>query len=509
MSLRKLRIFTAGAVFILFLLAFLGDGELSERLSDTLLWFQFTPSLLAFVRSPVHMAGMGFVFLILASFIFGRCYCSFFCPLGILQDIVNRIMGRAQKKYRAQKPYPLIRYGLLALTLISAILGSFALVNLLDPYSLFGRPAAHGFKALVLWTNNLAVDLFEYFDIYLLRVRKLHHVPLSILAVALGSLGMVLTFAFISGRAYCNTICPVGALLGLVSRFSLFGFAMDSQRCKACGSCEAVCKAGCIDSEKFIVDPSRCVSCFNCLDSCRKGALTYKPRLPAMQPGPWVPSKRVFLASTTAAGGTLLTMMSPFRLPAIQAAQRRRTPIMPPGSKSFDHFTQRCSGCHLCVSVCPTNVLTPAYLEYGVTGILQPRLDYLQGHCDFDCIACGQVCPTGAIGPLLLEQKRQTRIGTVKLNKERCIVHVKKKHCGACGEACPTHAIFPVEKGQVLFPEIEIDYCIGCGACEKACPTRPKAITVSSEPVHAMARKYVPPAPVDKPTDAQDKGFPF
>jgi len=508
-SLRKLRITTACAVFVLFLLAFLGDEQLCAYLSRILLRFQFTPSLMQFIQSPAHMAGLGFLLLMATSLVFGRFYCSFLCPLGILQDMVLRICRRSRKSPDVQKPYPLVRYGLLALTLGSAMLGSLALVNLLDPYSLFGRIAAHPFKAIVLMGNNLAVELLEHFDIYALRTRQLHHVPLSILTLTLGSLCIVLAFTFISGRAYCNTICPVGALLGLMGRMSLFRFDIDAEKCRSCRSCRAVCKAGCIDSNRHIIDLSRCVTCFNCLDSCRKGALTYRPRLPVIQSNRWVPSKRSFLISMAAVGGSLLATVSPLRPSALEAGRRPRRPVMPPGARRSAHFLQHCIGCHLCVSVCPTNVLTPAYLEYGLAGILQPRLDYLLGHCDFDCNACGQVCPTGAIVPLLLPQKQRTRIGTIHLNKEKCIVHVKKKHCGACGEACPTHAIFPVEKGQVLFPEIETDFCIGCGACENACPTRTKAITVTSEQVHSIARKYVPPDPGRLPEKPREKEFPF
>ncbi|MBU0767914.1 MAG: 4Fe-4S binding protein [Proteobacteria bacterium] len=509
MNLRKLRITISTTVFILFVLAFQGDEKISTALSDTLLYFQFTPSLLQFIHNPGHLLGLGFLLLFLASFIFGRFYCSFLCPLGILQDIFIRIFRGSRKRHFFQRPYHRVAYGLLVLTVVIAILGSFALVNLLDPYSLFGRIAAHPFKSLVLWINNMIVNVFEKFDIYALMVRKQHYIPFSILTVSIGSLGIVLAFSIISGRAYCNTICPVGTLLGIVSRFSLFRFVIDKKKCRSCRSCEGVCKAGCIDMDTLEIDPSRCVACFNCIDVCQKTALTYQTQLAIPSWGQWVPSKRSFLVGTAAVGGTFLSALFPIRLSPLEAMQRRQMPIMPPGSKSIAHFMQHCTACHLCVSVCPTHVMAPAYLAYGVCGIMQPKLDYLQGHCDFDCNACGQVCPTGAIAPLLLQKKKLTRIGTVSLNKAKCIVYVKKKHCGACGEACPTHAIFPVKKGLVLFPEIDIDYCIGCGACEHACPTRPKAITVTSEIVHSKAQKYVPSASTVQPAGKHNNGFPF
>ena len=509
MNLKMLRITIASAVLMLFLLVFLGDEAISTALSDTLLYVQFIPSLLQFIYSPGHLLGLGFLVLLLASVIFGRFYCSFLCPLGILQDIFIRISRNFRKRHTFQQSYLPVTYGLLVLTVVTATLGSFALINLLDPYSLFGRIAAHPFKLLVLWINNMIVNVFEQFDMYALMVKKQHYIPLSILAVSIGSLGIILAFSIISGRAYCNTICPVGALLGIVSRYSLFRFVIDPKKCRSCRSCESVCKAGCIDIDKLEIDPSRCVVCFNCIDVCQKMALDYKAQLSIPSSGQWVPSKRNFLISTAAIGGTFLSATFPIRLSSLETEQNKQMPMMPPGSKSLSHFMQHCTACHLCVSVCTTNVIVPAYLEYGVCGIMQPKLDYLQGHCDFDCNACGQVCLTGAIAPLLLQEKKLTRIGTVSLNKKKCIVHVKKKHCGACGEVCPTHAIFPVEKELVLFPKIDIDYCIGCGACEHACPTKPKAITVASEIVHSKAQKYVPSASALQTAGKHDNGFPF
>ena len=509
MNLKKLRVTISTVVFMLFVLVFLGDEKISTALSDMLLYFQFTPSILQFIHSPGNLLGLGFVFLLLASFIFGRVYCSFLCPLGIFQDIFIRLSGGAQKRHTFQRPYRLVRYFILVLTVAAAILGSFALVNLLDPYSLFGRIAAHPLKSLVLGANNMVVGVFEQFDIYALMVKKQHYMPFSILAVSMGSFGIVLAFSIICGRAYCNTICPVGAILGMASLFSLFRFVIDKQKCRSCRSCEAVCKAGCIDIDNLKIDHSRCVACFNCLDACQKTAVSYQTQFGIPASSQWVPSKRSFLISTAAVSGTVLSALSPIRLSSMEAAQRRQMPIMPPGSKSIAHFMQHCTTCHLCVSVCPTNVMTPAYLEYGVFGIMQPKLDYLHGHCDFDCNACGQVCPTGAIAPLLPPEKKLTQIGTASLNKRKCIVHVQKKHCGACGEACPTHAIFPVEKERVLFPEINIDYCIGCGACELACPTKPKAITVASKIVHSKALKYVPSASKVPSTEKHDNSFPF
>ncbi len=508
MSPRKLRIFISLVVFLLTLLAFLGAPGISAALHEILLRFQFTPALFGLVLGVGLVPGVGFFLLVLAGLVFGRVYCSFLCPLGALQDILIRISRGALGVHGRQKSHDSIRYSILAITAGAAIFGSVAMVNLLDPFSLFGRIAAHLFKTMALLANNLAGSALEPLDVYALTYRMQHVIPASILAATLLSVALIAAFAVISGRAYCNTICPVGAIWGVLSRFSLLGFVIDKEKCKGCGVCEGVCKAGCIDADAMEIDATRCIACFNCVDACPKGAAIYAFQRNHSAPRPWAPSKRRFLLGAAAVGGAMLPLVIPDR-PTAAAAASEPGPITPPGSTSQAHFLTRCTACHLCVSVCPTNVIAPAFLEYGLSGVMQPRLDFLTGHCDFNCNACGQVCPTGAITPLTLAVKQRIRVGTASLNKDKCVIHVKKKHCGACGEACPTHAIHPVEKGRILFPRIEPKHCIGCGACELACPTKPKAISVTSVPVHEKAEKYIHPS-LPAPMETEGKSdFPF
>ena len=184
-------------------------------------------------------------------------------------------------------------------------------------------------------------------------------------------------------------------------------------------------------------------------------------------------------------------------------------PITPPGSGSVEHFTQACSACHLCVSTCPTKVITPTFLEYGIGGLLQPKMNYAESFCDYECNLCGKVCPTGAILPLSQDEKKFTQIGTVDLLKEKCVVYVDKNNCGACGEVCPTHTISFIDKDNILYPEVDTKYCIGCGACEKACPTMPKSIVVRSNPVHKKATKYIATTSPVLQKKAPDADFPF
>jgi len=177
---------------------------------------------------------------------------------------------------------------------------------------------------------------------------------------------------------------------------------------------------------------------------------------------------------------------------AIAATRRnQKPPVTPPGAIRLRRFTHSCSACHLCVSACPTKVLTPSFFEYGAAGLMQPLMDFEKSFCDYECNACGKVCPTGAIQPLPLEVKKLVQIGKAEIFEEICVVYVDHNNCGACGEVCPTHAISFIDKKNILYPKVDTEYCIGCGACQLVCPTTPKSIVVHALDVHEQAVKYV------------------
>ncbi len=170
----------------------------------------------------------------------------------------------------------------------------------------------------------------------------------------------------------------------------------------------------------------------------------------------------------------------------------RNSAVSPPGSISIENFTDNCTACHLCVSSCPTQVLQPSFLEYGILGIMQPRMDYIAGYCNYDCTICTEVCPSGAIQNRSSESKKLIQLGKAKFIKENCVVYTQKTDCGACAEHCPTKAVrmeLDIEVNKKA-PHIDEEICVGCGACEYACPTKPyKAIYVEGNPVHQIAKK--------------------
>ena len=511
MKLVKVRITLSLAVFMLFIFLFLGEEKLSVFLSSTLLAFQVIPALIRIFTKPCAIFIFGLVAVFIITLIFGRVYCSFLCPLGFLQDIFIALSRKVgwRKKHSYQRPHNFLRYSILSVTIISSALGSMSLLNLLDPYSLTGRMITQFIQPLFVWIYNTIVGLLTNFNIYLFS-KEAAWIPTSVLLVTGGFFMLILILSAFYGRLYCNTLCPVGTLLGLISRVSVFKFVIDRTRCHECVRCEGVCKAGCSDSQTAAIDQSRCVNCFNCLDACPKSVVSYRPFRGKAQDVAWSPARRGFIIGSLAAVGSGLIMFnSGIRNLLANASASQCPPITPPGSGSVKHFTQTCSACHLCVSTCPTKVITPAFLEYGIGGLLQPKMNYAESFCDYECNLCGRVCPTGAILPQSKDEKKFTQIGTVDLLKEKCVVYVDKNNCGACGEVCPTHTISFINKGNILYPEVDTKYCIGCGACEKACPTTPKSIVVRSNPVHKKAAKYIAKVSPALQKKTPDHAFPF
>jgi len=511
LNLVKIRIAISLLVFTLFLFLFLGGGKISVFLSPILLPLQFVPALIRILIQPEILFMIGLITILIISLIFGRVYCSFLCPLGMLQDSVIALSFKSGllRKHIYQRPYNWLRYSILGLTFITVVLGSMSLLNFLDPYSLSGRIITNFGKPLTVWIFNAGVDLLKYFNIYFFS-KEVPYLPLSILAATFGCFILVLIMSAKYGRLYCNTICPVGTLLGLISRISIFKLVLDQNKCYECVRCEIVCKAGCIDQQKKNIDQSRCVNCFNCLAACSQSVIVYSPSFGKIKKNEWSPARRGFLVGILAAAGSVfLTFNSNIRNLFNTTAAKESPPITPPGSLSLAHFTQACTACYLCVSACPTNVITPSFLEYGITGLLQPLMNYHKSFCDYECNICGKVCPTGAIFSLPLEEKKLIQIGEVKLVKEKCIVYVDKQNCGACGEVCPTHTINFINKSNVLYPETDTQYCIGCGACEKACPTSPKSIVVRSNSIHKKAVQYIAAAKLPQPKKETNKDFPF
>jgi ferredoxin len=516
-QLRGLRIFISLFFFLVISVLFLDLYNLIPKyFADYILYLQFIPSLFKFINL-ISVSAAGFGLILLLTFLFGRVYCSSICPLGILQDFTSRLSKRINKKkyYRRIKDYKWLKYSILVLTVVSFFLESLFLITLLDPFSNFGRILSNLFKPVIILINNFLAVSFEklnFFFLYPIEIKNLSIVTISVTSLIFL---LVIFFAFNKGRLFCNTVCPVGTLLGLISKFSLFKIQIDEEKCNSCNLCTKVCKSGCIDKKEKEVDFSRCVACYNCFNVCPTGGISYKNSLNAkayISENKFDPKRRELISKTF----LYFISLTGFSLAQVKIIpkQENKIPVIkiscssPPGSQNIEHFTNSCTGCHLCVSACPTQVLQPSLYEYGILGILQPYMDYKTGFCNFECKVCIDVCPSGAILPLALENKKLTQIGKVKFVKENCIVEIEKTECGACSEHCPTKAVKMIKYNNLHLPEVKEEYCIGCGACEFACPTKPyKAIYVEGNPIHLTAKKLVDEK-LDEKLDLKEE-FPF
>lgn len=495
--LKKIRITVSIIFFSLITLYFLDfAGFLPEKMS-VLTDLQFVPALLA-------LNGTVLLILILSTLLFGRIYCSSICPLGVYQDIAAWVSKKftKRKRYRYSKAKTVLRLSVLGAAILAFFAGFSFLPGLLDPYGAYGRITSHLFRPAYLAGNNLLAYVFSTFNNY--RFYHISIYPLGFLSIIIALLTFLLVgfLAWKHGRTYCNTICPVGTILGFLSKYSLFRIQFVDEKCNSCGLCTMKCKASCLDSKNKTVDYERCVACFNCIEACNRDAMKYliigrkKRTQEESAATPVAPkkhnaigeSRRRFLlatlAASLAAGKLFAQKIAEPLLPKREL--KRQTPIAPPGALNFERFQEKCISCHLCVSKCPSHVIKPAFLEYGLSGMMQPKLYFDRGFCNYDCTVCCDVCPTDALMKLTKEEKHHNQMGQVNFIIENCIVYYDETSCGACSEHCPTQAVRMVPyKDELTIPEIEPEICVGCGGCEYVCPAIPyKAIFVEGLTAH-------------------------
>lgn len=300
--LRKIRTTLAILCFALITLLFLDFTGTLHAWFGWLAKIQFLPALLALNLGVVAL-------LVLATLLFGRIYCSIICPLGVMQDIIARFGSRGRKRkyrYSYSPAKNWLRYGVLALFIAALVAGIGSFVALIAPYSAYGRIAQNLLAPLYGWGNNLLAYLAERADSYAFYRTEVWIRSLTTLLIAAATLILLVVLAWRNGRTWCNTVCPVGTVLGFFSRFSLFRPVIDTAKCNACGLCARQCKASCIDSKHHAIDYSRCVACMDCLDNCKQGAISYRRRTFGMHPSkakkpaaaPQDASRRSFLTGT-------------------------------------------------------------------------------------------------------------------------------------------------------------------------------------------------------------------
>ena len=481
--------------FILITLLFLDFTGTLHAWFGWLAKIQFLPAVLAL--------NVGVILLwVVLTLVFGRVYCSVICPLGVFQDVVSWFSGRRKKKKYRFSYSPAVswlRYGMLGVFIIAMIAGIGSVVALLAPYSSYGRIVSNLFAPVYQWGNNVLAYFAERSDSYAFYETSVWLKSLPTFIIAAVTFVVLVVLAWRNGRTYCNTVCPVGTVLGFFSRYSLFRPEIDAEKCTNCSLCSRKCKAACINYKDHRIDYSRCVTCMDCIDSCKHGAISYKYRF-----GKKEIKETSETGNTNNARRSFLTGMGLVLVSSAVKAQEKKvdgglavildkkvptrtTPLVPPGAKGIRNMRTRCTGCQLCVSVCPNQVLRPST---KLETLMQPEMSYERGYCRPECTKCSEVCPAGAILKLTPADKSATQIGHAVWVEKNCVPLRDKVECGNCARHCPTGAITMVpsdadDADSLKIPVVNVERCIGCGACENLCPARPfSAIYVEGHEQH-------------------------
>ena len=492
--LRKIRIVLATVMFIGITLLFLDfTGTMYH-------WVSWMPKI-QFLEAVLALNVVVIVTLVLLTLIFGRIYCSVICPLGIMQDIFGWFGKKAKKnRYSFSKEVKWLRYPVLLLFIIALVAGIGIVFQLLAPYSTFGIIATNLLQPVYIAGNNVLASIAESADSYLFYHQDIWLRSLPSLIIAAAMLVILFVLAWRNGRTYCNTICPAGTVLSFFSRFSWLKIHFDSDKCRNCSLCSKNCKSACIDYKNHMVDYSRCVVCGNCIESCKFGALKYArktqgdQKIQHNQNNEADSSRRAFLIGTALASTAVMAQkkekMMDGGLAAIadRVIPERQTPLTPPGSLSAQHIAQHCTGCQLCISECPNQVLRPST---DLMTMMQPVMSYERGFCRPECSRCSEVCPAGAIKPITPIEKSAIQIGHAVWIKKNCVAVNDDVPCGNCARHCPTGAIEmipldPDDGDSPMVPSVNEAICIGCGACEYLCPGKDgqTAIMVEGHEVH-------------------------
>ncbi len=418
------------------------------------------------------------LFLLALGLIFGRSFCGWVCPLGTMMDLIRPLAfwhGKRQSKqnHLESQRNSKLRYFLLAVVLGGSLL-SIKLLGLIDPLVIFSRVSAATFVNLLGSEQSFERGGLTYF---------------SLLFV------VILILEFWQPRFWCRHLCPEGALLSLVSRFSLLNRRVN-MTCANCVLCKRACPMNAIPRDAHNTDYSDCTFCLECEAACPiDGGINFGFGNLAL--ATWQPSTEITSSGRiNRHAGQYIASSSPipdegfsrrrflqgmFAVAAglviipLTRLEKRTAPLRPPGALPEVEFLDTCIACQECVRVCPTQGLQAAFLQTGLSSIGTPVLVPRLGGCSLGISCnhlCEQICPVDAILPI---DQKKFKLGTAQVDHSLCLAWDQGVKCLVCVEACQYHAAIPYQ-GRVT---IDLNKCVGCGFCESGCPVPGSAIHVS------------------------------
>jgi polyferredoxin len=399
---------------------------------------------------------------VVVTFLVGRVWCGWFCPLGAVLEQYGR-RGRKIGWQWLRK----WKYVVLFTILVMAAFGSLAFMWF-EPITIIMRGLTTIFKPVL-----------EYVQ---LEDKKDFVMPgISWWALAIPFV-VVLLLNVVEKRFWCRYLCPLGALIGLASKFSWTKRFVNQKSCVQCGDCEKICPMGAISNQRdYTSDPAECIMCMDCAVPCPKRAIDFERAKPIGWNYEFDPSRREALATL----GISAVALGLLALDVGKVKAANKTILRPPGSG--DDFDEKCCRCGQCIAVCPKHALVPAMFEAGWDSTYSPILDPFSGGCDYNCNRCGQVCPSRAIPALGLEEKRQAVIGIAQVNFDTCA------RCMQCYDFCPYKAFDLVESDEIrgVFPKVRPADCVGCGICVEVCPKQKERAVVVYPVDSVPPEKYI------------------
>lgn len=483
---RKIRIFSQLLFIVLFcvFLFFFNSPNFVNNIRVE--WFLRINPLVGLVTSIASRAIVvpllaGGITLALFTIFFGRIFCGYICPMGTLIDFTDRFVTvRIRSKFK-RPPIWLrqLKYIILVVILTWSVFGT-VIPSLIDPVSLLTRICV-----LVLHPILLSIkSVFEELWIIVLGIfdkdAKLNNEMIKLLDVNISA--MLIALLIITGgvwdkRFWCQYVCPSGAFLAILGRFSVFRRRVIAKKCNHCGICAKVCPTRAIDvnncSNTSISECLLCGLCSNRKISCSR--LGFELTKPGKSSG--VDIQRRHFVYGVAAGVTVAPIINA----GVYSKKKGTDVIRPPGAISEKDFLTRCLACGECIKVCPTDALAPCSVFDGFGRMWTPRLIAQNGYCKEDCTDCSNVCPTGALTPVARDDKEFIKIGTAIVDNSLCIAWRGVRRCLVCMHMCQYNALTVNRLGEREGPYVNQEICTGCGKCEHYCPVTAKsAISVIS-----------------------------